>query len=425
MARSAPATENQTAPANGNGGSVPTGFGAWTQRAWFKTEVLLRVLLLLLIVIAGTWLAAGLWQVVIAFSSLLLLFFASWLVALMLTPLVRRFVAFNWPIPLSIGAVYVLVLAGLIGFGVLVLPGLIAQTQLLSQNLGGITRELEKNLNKTLKTFGINNVDLAQASSQFQSFGNDLLKNALNVVTGIASFLVQLLLLLIISFSILSGREYSGLGNKSSGIRPSLLGPTLWQRFPTRWRRWGDYAKLSFERNFGVFLLGQFTVAAFYGTVTGIVMWISGFDYPITTGCMCGALMILPFFGGPLSLLPPLIVAFNRDDSPIVIVLIMLFIFQTLLLNVVLPKIVGKSSGVGPVTTLFVLLAGAQIGGVFGVLMAVPITGVMKSLGTAFLNDFLNREENKNGLPPTPPQPPSPITKVDFEVPVMIGTDKE
>ena len=406
---------------NGTGAANrDTLFNSWTQRSWFKTEVLLRILLILMILIAGSWLVNGLWQIVISFSSLLLLFFTAWLFALMLTPLVRYFVHLNWPIPVAIGAVYSLVLAGLIGFGILVLPDLIAQTQLLSQNLGGITSVLEKNVNNLLKGFGITNIDLGQASSQFQSFGNDLLKNALNVATSVANFIVQLLLLLIVSISILAGREYHEQEIKTK--EPS----TFWQHLPAACQRWGNYIKGSFERNFGVFLLGQFTVAVGYGLVTGILMWLTGFDYPITTGCICGALMIIPFFGGPLSLLPPLIVAFNRDNSPIIVVLILLFLFQTILLNVVLPKLVGKSSGVGPVTTLFVLLAGAQIGGVFGVLLAVPITGVVKSLLTALLNEFAARQEAS----PKPTVAATPVattvaSTVGLEIVSLVSTDRE
>ena len=412
MPTTAPVEEKQVkTPAPAEATAKESGSSLWHQRPWLKTEVLLRVLLVLLILIASAWLANGLLQLVNSFSSLLLLFFAAWLVALMLTPLVRRFVMLGWPKPVAIGAVYALLLLALVGFGVLVLPGLIAQTQLLSNNLGGITSVLEKDLNKFLKGFGLNNVDLAQASSQFQSFGSDLLKNALNVATGVANFVVQLLLLLIISFSFLAGREYQK--PEGLGTRPKA-GSSLWLRLPERWRRSLEYMRLSFERNFGVFLLGQITVALVYATVTGLVMWVGGFDYPITTACICGALMVIPFFGGPLSLLPPLIVAFNRDDSPIVIVLILLFVIQTVLLNVVLPKLVGKSSGVGPVTTLFVLLAGAQIGGIFGVLLAVPISGVIKSLSSGFLGEFLTSQ--------TPPPAPSP-SKVDLDVTVLVGQD--
>lgn len=408
------------------------GISSWTQRPWLKLEPLLRVLLMLLIIMASIWLTTTLWQVVSFFSNLILLFFASWLVALMLANPVHMFVRWGWPKIAAIGASYILLVAFISGFVLIVLPGLIAQTRSLSDNLSKYTSNLEQDVNKTLQDYGINSIDLAQASSQLQSIGADVLKNALTLATGIVSFLLQLLLLVIISASLLAGRDYQPSGTKSLKTSPTDASKTsLWHRFPERWRRWIEFVRLSFERNFGVFLGGQMVVAIIYGVSTWLIMLITGFEYPVTTGCICGMLMIIPFFGGPLSLLPPLIVAFGpNDDKPILIVLVLLFILQTALLNVVLPKLVGRSSGVGPVTTLFVLLAGAQVGGIFGVLLAVPIAGVAKNIGTTLVNEFFTREEtqaaltNNTATTTTVTVQNPTATKIEVDVATRTKTDK-
>ncbi len=386
-------SESHRAAGSANGQEEPKGrtganLNAWPQRSWLRTAPLVRTLLVLLILIASLWLAATLWLAISYFGSLLLLFFAAWLLALMLTPVIRLMVGWGWPKAVAIGVTYILLLGSVSGFLVLVLPGLIAQTQLLSNNLGSLTGQLESGLRGLLKSFGLTDINLADLSRQLQNFGTDLLKNALGVATGIAGFLLQLVLLFIISVSLLAGREFD------KTVETKKAGKSLWNRLPKRYRERVDFVRRSFERNFGAFLLGQTVVAVIYGLATWIVMWIAGFDYPVTTGCICGALMLIPFFGGPLSLLPPLIVAFSRNDSPIVVVLVLLLALQTALLNVVLPKLIGRSSGVGPVTTLFVLLAGAQVGGVFGVILSVPIAGVIKSLVDGLLSEYLQHEED-------------------------------
>jgi predicted PurR-regulated permease PerM len=137
---------------------------------------------------------------------------------------------------------------------------------------------------------------------------------------------------------------------------------------------------MSLERNFGVFLGGQLIVGILYGVVVAFVMSLVSLPYAVTTACVCGALMLIPLFGGPLSLFAPLLVAVSESPGIALIVLPVLFVVQTVLLNVVLPKIVGQSSGLGPVATLFVLLAGAQVGGVWGVLLGVPIAGVVMNI---------------------------------------------
>ncbi len=396
---------------------------SWIQRPWFKLEAMAKVLMVLLIILASIVLLNLLWQVVGTFSGLLLLFFAAWLLALILTPLVRTFVSFGLPKALAVTATFLVVLAGLAGFMVLILPGLIIQTTALINNLGPLTNDLTKTVNTLLKEWGVT-IDLNQLSSQLQSFGTEILKNALGFATGLASFLLQLLLLFIISFSLLAGRDYVRPTRKAMKTSPAP--PTertsFWQRLPERYRRRWEFVRLSFESNFGVFLGGQLAVALIYGLTTWIIMWIAGFDYPLTTGCVCGVLMIIPFFGGPLSLLPPLIVGFSRNDSPIIIVLIVLFVIQTALLNVLLPKMVGSTSGFSPVATLFVLLAGAQIAGIFGVLMAVPVAGVIKSLSTRLLADYVAREEIY--LASLTPNGPPTETKIETEISSRLETQQ-
>jgi predicted PurR-regulated permease PerM len=201
-----------------------------------------------------------------------------------------------------------------------------------------------------------------------------------------------MLLVLIISFSLLVGRNYFSGGNGQPRS-------TIWRKVPPSWYEFYRRLLQSLESNFGVFLGGQLTVAVIYGILVGLFMSILGFPYTVTTACVCGLLMVIPFFGGPLSLLPPLLVSVGgKTERPIILLLIVLFVFQTVLLNVVLPKLVGGKAGIGPLMTLFVLLAGAQIGGIFGVLLAVPLAGVIKNM-VEYLIGRIEEPENDTNLP--------------------------
>src|SRR5689334_22893506 len=100
---------------------------SWTQRPWLRIEPLLRVLLVILIILSSIVLASFIWQLVSTFSSLILLFFASWLLALLLSPLVGWLIEQGLPKLAAVALTYLVVLATIVGFIVLVLPGLIAQ----------------------------------------------------------------------------------------------------------------------------------------------------------------------------------------------------------------------------------------------------------------------------------------------------------
>jgi len=361
-------------PVNGDVPEEPSLIN-WAQNQIFRTDKLFRLALSMLIVLLAFTLVATLWQFVSSFAGLLLLFTSAWLVALLLTPIVRIMISMNVPKLLAVALSYLIVFAVMGGFIVLVLPDLINQTNDLITGLNVIANEIQRNSNDWLKSVGLSEIRVNDYIGALQSFGTEVLKNALSTVTGLAGFLLQILLVCIISFSLLAGRNYDR--NDPLSKRQSKF----WDKLPPSWREF--YARLlqSLERNFGVFLGGQLTVAVVYGIVVGLLMSLTGFDYAVTTACVCGLLMVIPFFGGPLSLLPPLLVGIgSKTDGPIILVIVVLFVVQTALLNVVLPKLVGREAGIGPVLTLFVLLAGAQVGGIWGVLLGVPLAGVVKSM---------------------------------------------
>lgn len=359
----------------------------WINPSLFKTNTLVRILLVLGIIISLLWLGVWAWLAVSYFAGLLLLFMSAWLVALILSPLVRRLVWGGLPKGAAIALAYLLifVLVGL--FIALVVPGLVSQTTTLIGNFGSLTTDVQSWLNATAKNLGIGTLDLNELGRQLQSYATDLLKNALAIVTGLAGFVVQILLVTIISASLLAGQRFSDTEKEPRGFSRGL-----WQHVPQRWRNFGRWLKESLERNFGVFLGGQLIVGVLYGIAATVIMGVVGLPYAVTTGCICGAMMLIPFFGGPLSLLLPLLVALSTNPIVAWVVVPILFVIQTVLLNIVLPKIVGQSSGLGPVATLFVLLAGAQIGGVWGVLLGVPIVGVAVNTFEFLVKSVAKRE---------------------------------
>src|SRR5262249_37737712 len=150
--------------------------------------------------------------------------------------------------------------------------------------------------------------------------------------TGATGFILQILLTLVIVIIILFTRDYKL--HKKSDV-PADSQERIWYRLPIALRRWLVFLQESSNRNFGVFLGGQLVVSIIYALFVGIILPIFGLSYVVTTACLCGILMLIPFFGGPLSLLPPVIVGLGiRDGGNVWIALIVLLILQGVLLNV-------------------------------------------------------------------------------------------
>ena len=356
---------------------------------WLTIQSLIRIALGLAIVLGSVAILILAWQLASFFSTLLLIFFTAWLIAILMTPIIRQFMSLSIPKPIAIAATFILVVGFIAGFGTLVVPGLIDQTKNLAANLGPVITDLSGNVTSQLARFGII-INLNQLEGQLQSISNTVLQNLLSAVTGIPGFLFNIVLIIIITALFLAGRDYSepqaspAAVNATKSTAPSGLAAML----PDSWNEWLKFSRTSFELNFGQFFRGQILVALTFGIVTGLLLWVTGFNYSVTTGCICGLLMIVPFFGAPLSFIPLIIVTLSTNQPAYLIigVLVVFYVVQTLLLNVVLPRLVGRSSGIGPITTLFVLLAGAQVGGIFGTLIAVPLVGTFIALGGRFMH---------------------------------------
>jgi predicted PurR-regulated permease PerM len=356
----------------------------WTE-AIFRTDRMVKILLVMAIILLGTMVAFLLWTVAGYISGQLLMFFSAWLVALILTPFIRSLMQLGLPKVLAIiGAVVgFMAIIGLVL--TILLPGLISQTQELISNLGSIFNNVITSLNATMSNLGLGQFSLDQLATQVQAFGQDLLRGSLGLLTGATGFLLQILLTFIIVVIILFTRDYNF--RKKVDV-PQGNQESIWYRLPISLRRWLVFLQESSERNFGVFLGGQLIVSVIYAVLVSLVLSIFGFSYVVTTACLCGILMLIPFFGGPLSLLPPVIVGLGTRDANVWLPLIILLVLQGVLLNVVLPRIVSSSAGIGPVLTLFLLLAGAQVGGVWGVILSVPLAGVAKNALDYFLSDL-------------------------------------
>jgi hypothetical protein len=86
--------------------------------------------------------------------------------------------------------------------------------------------------------------------------------------------------------------------------------------------------------------------------------------------------MLIPFFGPPLALLPPIIGAVLFAGDVALPVTLILFLVQTVLVNWLQPRLMRGALGLHPILVLVGLLLGAQLAGVWGALFGIPIIAV-------------------------------------------------
>lgn len=126
------------------------------------------------------------------------------------------------------------------------------------------------------------------------------------------------------------------------------------------------------------YIRGNILVALIVGILTGIGVKIVGMDYALIIGVLCGLFDLIPYFGPLIGAIPAVLLGLVVSRFMAIKVLIVILIVQQLESSVISPKLMGDSVGFHPLWIIFALLAGGEIAGFWGILLAVPVAAVIR-----------------------------------------------
>lgn len=131
---------------------------------------------------------------------------------------------------------------------------------------------------------------------------------------------------------------------------------------------------------FSRYIRGQLILALIVGLASTIGMFIVGAPFPIILGVISGITEIVPIIGPILGAIPGLaLAAFHPEGWVMVLkVLAVYLIVQQLENNLLVPKIQGDSVKVHPALIMVALVVGSQVGGLFGLVLAVPVAAILR-----------------------------------------------
>jgi predicted PurR-regulated permease PerM len=139
---------------------------------------------------------------------------------------------------------------------------------------------------------------------------------------------------------------------------------------------------------FSRFVRGQALLGATIGLVSGLAIWIlsweavgvwpEGGQYALLFGVWAGITEVIPYIGPVLGAIPPVIAAFFHSPMAALWVVIIYLVIQQLEGHILAPNIVGSSVGVHPLVVIFALLAGAEIGGILGMIASIPLLALLR-----------------------------------------------
>jgi predicted PurR-regulated permease PerM len=325
------------------------------------------------------------------FSQIILVVFLAWLLAFVISP-VARYLDEHLPInrPMAVFVAYLLALV-VLGFV------LFSAGAAISQQVSDITREFSEpqgtayDIRTTLEGYqtalGLDRlqIDLVglfeTARGQIGNLAGAIFDQAEVIAGATLATLGSLALILILSLYMLmdSDRILSKLN----------------RAVPKRFSDEMALLERSVARAFGGFLRAQIILAAIQALLVAVVGTIFGIPYLFLIGTLSTLAMLIPFFGPPLALIPPIVAAWIYTPEWFLPATIILVAVQTVIVNWLQPRLMQGALGMHPILVLVGLLVGAQVAGVWGALFGIPVIAVLN----VFLNLILWGELPNVALP--------------------------
>ncbi len=126
------------------------------------------------------------------------------------------------------------------------------------------------------------------------------------------------------------------------------------------------------------YLGGLLFVAAVQGALAGVALWILDVPFALLLGVWISITAIIPYLGAFLGAIPAVVLAFFQSPTTGVLAVVAYVLIQQLEGNFLTPRIQGQALHVHPIIVLLAVIGGGQIGGLAGVIFAVPTLAVLR-----------------------------------------------
>lgn len=290
------------------------------------------------------------------------------LITYLLHPIIEGFHGIGVPRPYAVLTIYFLFFGGITAIIILASPYIMEQVRAMIEQLPVWVNEINDwtnwfNHTITQLPAGLQS-RLEEWLIHIENFAEDGAEKIGQFILGLLNSLIYFVIIPFFVFYFL--KDYK------------LMEKVVWYLTPRQWRKKGSYLLKDIDKSLGNFIRGQILVSLSAGILTMIGLWIIDVPYPIILGIFVGITDIIPFFGPFIGMLPALLVALFQSGKLFFLTLLVIFIVQQIEGNILSPIIVGKTLRLHPALIMFALIAGIEIGGVAGLILAVPLLSIAK-----------------------------------------------
>lgn len=126
------------------------------------------------------------------------------------------------------------------------------------------------------------------------------------------------------------------------------------------------------------YLRGQIWVSIIVGILVVIGLVVFNIRFSLLLGIFAGITNMIPYIGPFIGSIPAVFIALLSSPTKAISIIILFFVIQQIEGSIISPKIMSQKVGLHPLTIIFALLAGAELMGIWGLLLAIPIAGSIK-----------------------------------------------
>jgi predicted PurR-regulated permease PerM len=338
----------------------------WIRRCGLPFAILAWTGVALLIL----WLAGHVIQTLLLLTMAALLAYALAPAVKLLERVMPRF--------LAILIVYLLVLGALSALLYLIVRTAIVQFVSLSDYVRflltpGKSGQLTP-LEQTLQSFGISQSQIASARDQVVAGIEGFAGGVVPLLTGLVGAVLDVILVAVISIYLLAGG--------------SRVSDWLRRNMPDQQQGRMRFLLDTLQRVVGGYIRGQVLLCGLVGVLVGVGMQVIGVPFALLLGVLAFVLEFIPVLGTLVSGAICVLLALSKGWGIAVIVLVYFVVVHVLEGDVIGPRIVGKTIGLHPVISLAALIAGAELFGIAGALLASPVAGVLQALLIAIWTEW-------------------------------------
>jgi len=252
-------------------------------------------------------------------------------------------------------------------FGPLLKDQVTSLAELAPETIEEVTADSDEAVSE-FEFAGVTGTELkSYLTSYTENLSDGLMENVMGILGMLMNIAVVLIVVPFILFFLLKDDE--------------KLNPHLMRYLPEEHRLEGRKLLRDLDQTLSDYIVGQAIVAFTVGVLMYIGYSIIGLDYALALAVFAMFLIIVPFLGPLIGIIPAIFVALMSGEPLMAVkVLIVLLVVQQLEGNLVTPNIMGSRLNIHPLTIILLLLIAAALYGFVGILIAIPLYAVLKTV---------------------------------------------